>query len=95
MYIMLENTCKLVDKYVEDVVKSRYGIDCNYDYCESLKLSFIEQFVGSIDCDAIVCNKPVIEYPDIFTEDEIECVVPTITNVDEDPVSCYLNISDD
>lgn len=92
---MLNNTCKLVNKYVEDVVKSRYGIDCNFDYCESLKLSFIEQFVGSVDCNAIVCNKPVIDYPDIYTETEIVCVVPTITDITDDPVSCYLNISND
>lgn len=90
---MLTNTCNLVERYVEDLVKSRYGIDCNYDYCEHLKLSFIEQFVGTIDCNTIVCEKPEIEYPEIYTEEEYTCDIPTISDEEVDPVSCYLNVT--
>lgn len=92
---MLTNTCNLVERYVEDLVKSRYGIACNYDYCEHLKLSFIEQFAGTIDCNTFVCEKPDIVYPEVYTEDEYTCDVPVITTDDTVPVSCYLNISDD
>lgn len=87
---MLERfICKTIARQVENIVHENYGITCLHDVCEDMAKVFLYLYVGTIDCETVVCTRPTLTFTPTDVE-EFACTTTTISETgDEDPPQCF------